>query len=480
MESFRLIKRHNERVLLTLTADIEPAEDLGYLLHKHPDRVQQQELPVGRTTVFYPEVGAGRCTVALLLEPDPVGLVRNPRFAADGFALGQYVNDRPYAASSMLAVALGRVFATARNGTCAARPELAATPLPLTVRVPACPSFAGIDGIRRLFGPLGWTVTAEPEPLDPELPEWGEARYADVELTGTLRLSEALTHLYVLLPVLDGSKHYWVGPDEIDKLLANASSWLPDHPERDLITRRYLAHRRPLVTDALSRLEALDDRPDEPDDDEAEAETGETGETAAEPLALQRRAAVLAALKAEGAQRVVDLGCGEGTLLANLLADPFFTEIVGADVAAAALERAARRLRLDRLPERRRDRITLLHTSVVYVDPRLAGYDAICLVEVVEHLDPDRLPALERTVFAAACPRVVVVTTPNAEYNPVWESLPEGRFRHPDHRFEWTRAEFEAWASGVAQAHGYAVSFQPVGPADPERGAPTQLAVFTR
>jgi len=129
---------------VTGSAAVEPATSLGFLLHKHPGRVQEFDLTVGRAHVFYPEATPQRCTVALLLEVDPVELVRGRRFgAADGFSLAQYVNDRPYAASSMLAVALGRVFRTAMAGRCDARPELAAAPLPLELHVPALPCQGG-------------------------------------------------------------------------------------------------------------------------------------------------------------------------------------------------------------------------------------------------------------------------------------------------------------------------------------------------
>jgi 3' terminal RNA ribose 2'-O-methyltransferase Hen1 len=176
---------------------------------------------------------------------------------------------------------------------------------------------------------------------------------------------------------------------------------------------------------------------------------------------------------------VLDLGCGQGQLVAALLKDPRFTEIVGVDVSVRALEWAARRLRLDRMGERQASRVTLLQGSLAYTDKRLKGYDAAVLSEVVEHLDLPRLPALEYAVFGAARPRTVVVTTPNVEYNVRWETLPAGDRRHPDHRFEWTRREFRDWAGAVAERHGYAVEFRPVGPDDPEVGPPTQLAVFT-
>ncbi|WP_333770795.1 3' terminal RNA ribose 2'-O-methyltransferase Hen1 [Streptomyces sp. IBSBF 2435] len=465
-----------------------PATDLGFLLHKHPGRAQVFSTSYGDAHVFYPEAGPEHCTAALLLEVDPPALVRRGRGkgrgGAPGSALAQYVNDRPYAASSLLAVALRTVFASALRGECRALPERAAAPLPLRAEVPALPARGGPALVARLFEPLGWQVTAEPVRLDDSFPEWGDSRYVRLVLEGELRLADALRHLYVLLPVLDDAKHYWVSADEVDKLLRFGEGWLAGHPEQQLITRRYLARRWSLTREANERLELVrladaDDVEVEEIDNAVAPERPEDAEERPAPLAVQRREAILAGLRAAGATRVLDLGCGQGQLVAALLKEPRFTEIVGVDVSVRALEMAARRLRLDRMGERQSSRVTLLQGSLAYTDKRLKGYDAAVLSEVVEHLDLPRLPALEYAVFGAARPRTVIVTTPNVEYNVRWETLPAGHRRHGDHRFEWTRREFRDWAEAVAARHGYAVEFQPVGPDDPEVGPPTQLALFT-
>ncbi|MFF9170997.1 MULTISPECIES: 3' terminal RNA ribose 2'-O-methyltransferase Hen1 [unclassified Streptomyces] len=463
-----------------------PATDLGFLLHKHPDKAQAFSTSYGTAHVLYPEADARRCTAALLLEVDPVALVRRGkgkgRGGAPDAALAQYVNDRPYAASSLLAVALSGVFSSAMRGVCTTRPERAAEPLPLRVEVPALPARGGPALVRRLFEPLGWTVSAEPVALDAEFPEWGDSRYVHLVLESeALRLSEALRHLYVLLPVLDDAKHYWVAADEVDKLLRAGEGWLPGHPEQKLITTRFLSRRWSLTRQAMERLELVrlaesDDAAVEEIDNAVAAETEE--EEKPTPLAVQRREAITTVLRQTGAARVLDLGCGQGELVRELLRDARFTEIVGVDVSMRALTIASRRLKLNRMGERQAERVTLLQGSLAYTDSRLRGYDAAVLSEVIEHLDLPRLPALEYAVFGAARPRTVVVTTPNVEYNVRWESLPAGHVRHGDHRFEWTREEFRAWARAVAERHGYGVEFRPVGPDDPEVGPPTQMAVF--
>lgn len=458
-------------MLITVSTTHAPATDLGYLLHKHPGRAQAFEMPVGTAHVFYPEATDERCTAALLVEVDPVALVRGR--TVDG--VGHYVNDRPYATSSLLAVALRGVFATALAGRCTARPELAATPIPLQIEAPALACGGGPQRAALVFAPLGWTVDATALPLDEAFPEWGDAPYVRLRLRGTLRLSEALSHLYVLLPALDGTKHYWIGPDEVEKLLRAGGAWLAGHPEREWITRRYLKRAEPLVHAALARLAEADDTAPAALDPDPGAIDG----PAREPLHAHRRGAILAVLRAAGARRVADLGCGEGRLVADLLDDPAFTEVVATDVSARALELAARRLRLDRMAPPRRERLRMFQSSLVYTDERIRGLDAAVLSEVVEHVDPPRLAALERAVFAVAAPATVVVTTPNTEHN-VRYGLGPGALRHPDHRFEWTRAEFRAWAGGIGARTGYAVRFLPVGPEDAEVGAPTQMAVFSR
>jgi len=462
-------------MLLTITTTHRPATDLGHLLHKHPERLQSFSLPFGQAHVFYPEASEERCTAALMLEVDPVGLIRRGvRFPR----LDQYVNDRPYVASSFLSVAIARVYNTALGGRSRERPDLVEQPLPLRARIAALPCAGGEGLLRRLFEPLGYGVHAVDHPLDERFPEWGESRYFTVELEGELRLRELLAHLYVLMPVLDAEKHYWVGEDEVEKLLRRGEGWLGGHPERELIVNRYLKYRRSLTSEALAKL--LEDEEVDPD---RELDTRAAEEEAVEePLRLneKRLGAVVSVLKARGAKRVLDLGCGSGKLVQALLKEPEFAEIVGVDISHRALESAASRLRLERLAPRQRERVRLFQTALTYRDKRLAGFDAAAVVEVIEHLDRPRLQAFERVVFEHARPGAVALTTPNREYNVRFDGLPAGGFRHRDHRFEWTRREFEDWAGEIAGRFGYGVRFLPVGPEDPEVGAPTQMAVFER
>ncbi len=463
-------------MLLTIATTRRPATDLGYLLHKNPGRLHAAQLSFGTARLFFPEASPERCCAALLLDVDPVGLVRDGTGPASRFALGGYVNDRPYAASSFLSAALVKLFGTAMTGRSKERPELAGQPLELEIGLPVLPCRGGEPLLRALFEPLGYRVTARPVPLDPEFPAWGDSEYLTVTLEVTARLQDVLEQVFVLIPVLDDDKHYWVGSDEVSKLLRRGGQWLAAHPDRELIAQRYLRHDRRLTRDALARLvadEAAD--PDRADDRQDAAE-----QSAEHRIGLhdQRIAAVTAAVAASRARRVLDLGCGSGKLMAELLRSAAIDQVTGLDVSHHALQGAARRLHLDTRSPRELARIELLHGSLTYRDDRLKGFDAAVLMEVIEHLDPPRLAAFEQVVFGWARPGTVIMTTPNAEYNPLFGGLAAGELRHRDHRFEWDRAQFGRWARDVAARHGYRVALSGVGPADAAAGAPTQLAVF--
>ncbi len=466
-------------MFLTIATTHRPATDLGYLLHKNPERVHEFELSFGKAQVFYPEASDQRCTAALVLEVDPIALVRGParNRSGDGL-LTQYVNDRPYAASSFLSVAIGRVFGTALSGRSKERPDLAEAEIPLSVRMAPLPCHGGEAVLRKLFEPLGYAVGAEGHVLDHANPDWGASRYFTVTLDGCRKLSDLLRHLTVLVPVLDDEKHYWVGEQEVEKLVRRGAGWLDEHPERQLIATRYMRHFKRYAREALARLS--DD--DQPDPEVAHEEHGDAEGALERPIRLNelRLEAVAGALRGLGVRRVVDLGCGEGRLLKALLQDRRFEEIVGLDASVRALEMARARLDLDRLASLQRTRIKLMHGALTYRDERLEGFDGASVVEVIEHLDPARLAAFERVLFEFAKPGAVVMTTPNREYNVKFEGMTEGAMRHRDHRFEWTRAEFAAWAYRVAADHGYRVDFHPIGELDPDLGPPTQMAVFER
>jgi 3' terminal RNA ribose 2'-O-methyltransferase Hen1 len=434
------------------------------------------------------------CLAGLLVRVDQARLTNGPGGDSRGAAQGatdatNHVNDRPYVASSLLSVALGRVFSSALNGRCKTRPELVEQAMPLRASLPLLPARrGGEDLLRELFEPLGYDVQTQRLPLDERFPDWGPSPYFAVELSATTRLRSLLGHLYTLIPVLDDEKHYWVGQDELEKLLQRGEGWLAEHPAKQKIADRYLRRLPKLTRQALSRLSDESHPAGDPD---AQAHERQQREDHLErPLSLheQRHEAVVSALRAAGAKSVLDLGCSEGRLMLRLARESSIHRLVGVDVSLGALERAEKRLSRAGLlevggvvsDEVTSQRVALRHGSLLYRDARLEGFDAACLVEVIEHLDEPRLASAERCIFAHAKPRTVILTTPNAEYNALFEGLPAGALRHADHRFEWTREQFRSWAQDLAKRHGYAVALEGVGPADPDLGCPTQMAVFTR
>jgi 3' terminal RNA ribose 2'-O-methyltransferase Hen1 len=457
-------------MLLTITTTYQPATELGYLLHKHPDKCQSFALSFGQAHVFYPEADNEQCTAALLLDINPVKLVRGK-----GTTLQQYVSDRPYVASSFLSVAISQVFSTALGGRSKDRPELAQTPIPLTAKLSVLPCRGGEAFLRELFEPLGYKVITQRHHLDEEFPEWGESRYFTVELQHTVTLSDLLSHLYVLIPVLDDDKHYWVGDEEIEKLLHHGEGWLTNHPAKEQITKRYLKRQQRLTRLALAQLTE-----EEEDPDSAEESHDKEEAIVEKPLSLnkQRLNAVVTALKNNYAKRVIDLGCGQGNLLKMLLKDSFFEKVTGVDASYRCLEVTQERLDRLRLPRNQWERLQLIQGALTYQDKRFKGYDAAAVIEVIEHLDLYRLSSFERVLFEFAKPQTVVVTTPNIEYNVKFETLPAGKLRHRDHRFEWTRQEFQNWANTVAEKFNYKVEYQPIGEQDTEVGSPTQMAIF--
>ncbi|MDR1135149.1 MAG: 3' terminal RNA ribose 2'-O-methyltransferase Hen1 [Clostridiales Family XIII bacterium] len=462
-------------MMLTITYTGQKTTDLGYLLYKNPYRPQLFELSYGKAYVFYPEVSSACTTAALLLDIDPIDLARG-KVGGTGGGLFDYVNDRPYVSSSFLSTAISKVFGTAMTGRADAHQALSDSPLDLSAAVTMLPCRGEQEKLNSVFEPLGYKVSYETFMSDENFPDWGESKYVNLTIRGRVRLRDLLKHLYVLIPVFDRQKHYWVGADEVEKLLRIGEDWLPNHPEKAYITGRYLNRRRSLVNMAFERLaaaNAVDGEvlPTEPE--EAEEKPDKTLN-----LNTQRLGSVIAALKNCRAKRVIDIGCGEGHLLNLLVKERQFTQITGVDVSHVALERASAKLNLEYIGDSMRERIQLFHGSLTYKDARFSGYDAACVVEVIEHLDIPRLAAFERVLFEFAKPPVVVLTTPNKEYNANYGFLYEDDLRHCDHRFEWTRAEFRAWANKIAERFGYTVQFSEIGEVDEKHGAPTQMGVF--
>lgn len=464
-------------MILNITTTHTPATDLGYLLHKHPDKFQTVELSVGKAHIFYPEKGEDRTTVSLILDIDPIDMVRGARnMGNDGFALGHYVNDRPYVASSFMSVALSKAFSSAMNGKCKDKPELVDVKLPfeVSISVVSAPN-GGEILIRKFFEPLGYQVELTRHQLDEKFPEWGDSKYFTLLLKHSITTKELLSHLYVLIPALDNDKHYFVSESESEKLLQKGEGWLKEHPEKEQIIRRYLINLNYLSRRTLDRLSEGEETTDESDESVEKSEQKIRKET----LHAKRINLVAEKLGESGAKRVLDLGCGEGKLIRQLLKQKQFAEIVGMDVSYNELLKAKERLHFDEMSPKQKERVNLFQGSLTYKDQRLEGFDAAAVVEVIEHLDINRLKAFERVLFEFAKPKTVILTTPNKEYNVMWDKLDADEMRHSDHRFEWTRSEFKEWSDNIGETYNYTVEIFPIGDESENVGAPSQMAIFT-
>ena len=426
-------------------------------------------LNYGKAYVFYPKLSDATTTCALLLDIDPIDLARG-KVGNRGGGLFDYVNDRPYVSSSFMSTAISKVFGTAMSGRSKEKQELADTPLALTAKLHmlAAPNK---DMIPDIFEPLGYKVKVETYQNDDKFPDWGESKYVTMTLSAKVLLRDLLNHIYTLIPVFDTHKHYYISGEEIEKLLSHGSDWLKDHPKREYIARRYLYRRRGLARHAIDRLT----EEDEPEPEDSEEEVPEKKPT----LNQSRLQAVLDEVLDSGASSVIDMGCGEGRLTRMLIREKQLRKVAATDVSFDTLEWAKQKLKIDRLHETVQDKLTLFQSSLTYRDKRFEGYDCACVVEVIEHMDLNRIDAFARVLFGLSKPRTVILTTPNIEYNVNYENMRENSLRHGDHRFEWSRKQFKDWAESVCDKYSYSVVIKEIGDNEEETGTPTLMGVFT-
>lgn len=459
-------------MLLTLSTTDKIGTDIGYLLHKNPNRLHEYTLSFGKARVFYPKASQDECQVALLVEINPVELAQKTKRNISNWSLGKYINDRPYVASSFLSTAIAKVFGTAMNGRCTKKPELVHHKIDLKIKLPVILSSGGEIDIHKIFEPLGYHVETHPITLNGNSGYNYERQYFSLELKIKETLQLVLSHLYLLIPTLDANKHYYVTEAEIEKLLEKGKSWLSNHPEKEWITRRILKSQGKLTKKALEKLTFPRKFHHEVDEEEYNEKNISLHEL--------RHQSVTDLVNKLNIQSILDMGCGDGKLLKMLLDHTSIKSITGMDVSCSALKKAHNYLHIDSMPPLRRQRIKLTLGSLLYRDKRMQNIDAITLIEVIEHLNPSRLKTMERVIFEMAAPKHVIITTPNCEYNIKMESLDQGKFRHSDHRFEWTRAQCEEWGTSVGKKFNYSYKLSQIGPIDEVLGAPTQMILFTK
>jgi 3' terminal RNA ribose 2'-O-methyltransferase Hen1 len=452
-------------MFISMTTTYVPATDLGYLLHKHPDKMHKRTSSQSVNYCFFSEASVERCTVNLVLD---IGLSHSYGFSKERPKpnYNPHVNDRPYVAGSIMSVALNDMFRSAFNGQSKEKPELSRTEIPLEISIATVSCADGEAFIRGIFEPLGYQVDISGFQYDEEFPEWGQSPYFVLNLKANKQISVVLKQLYVLLPVLDDSKHYWIEMTEKDRLLKMGEGWLASHPLVEVITKRALKHLGSLSSEALNQLGHIEPLLMKKASNEESLEKT----VGINDLRMQR---VLEILEQENVNSVIDCGCGEGKLIEKLLGETRIPLIKGFDVGLESLEAAKRRIDHGS----KEARVQLIHGSLVYLDDRLLGSEAIVLMEVIEHIDPSRLETMEKNIFGFVGSPLVVVTTPNFEYN---QKFAIRGFRHPDHRFEWTRSQFSNWCQGIGSRFKYSFDIQFVGAEDQALGSPTQIGVFKK
>lgn len=454
-------------MLLTINYKGNNTQDIGFLFHKNPNRPQEFKLTYGKAYVFYPEVSNDSTTIALLLDINSLDLARGKE-EGETKGLFDYVNDRPFVSSSFMSSAIANVFGTAMSGRSKEKQELINENLNLTVKIHMLPCKGDKEFINKIFEPLGYKVEIEKFLNDEKFPEWGESKYVNVILKNSIPLKDLLKHIYVLIPVFDRQKHYYMANDEVNKLLKHGEGWIKEHPYSEYIIRRYFENKKRYINKFKKLFK-----------DEVEIQEDEEAIEEKPTLNKKRLDTVVETIKEYKGERILDLGCGEGRLIKLLLKDNEIEKITGVDVAISVLDKAKLRLKHEDLSEKLKDKLDLFQGSITYYDKRFLNHDIVCLIEVIEHLDLNRLESLEKVVFELTHPKTIIVTTPNFEYNVNYENIGENSLRHGDHRFEWTEKEFINWANLVCNKYGYKVEFKYIGDYDEKGKTPTQMGVFT-
>ncbi len=475
-------------MILTITYHGKNTQDLGYLLYKNPYRPQSVELPMGKAHIFFPDISDEKTTVALMLELDPLLLSKGKPGTGEA-GLFDYVNDRPYVSSSFMSGAMVKAFGTAMTGRCDSRQDLADSELQLEACVYMLPVRGDKSLIKRFWEPLGYDVDYDTFPIDERFPSWGESPYVNLHLKGKKKLSELLNQLYVLIPVFDLQKHYYVSEAEIGNLIKHGGDWLRNHPDMEYIARRYFSMAKSYAKIAIERLSGKEDDIFDTEMSGNNIHTNvyssahpieeQDGSKDQAPLDKMRLETVKYEVLRSGAHSVIDIGCGEGKLLALLIGESQIEKLAGTDVSLDALAKANKRMEHVMIAERQREKLSIFQGSLMYKDDRFLGYDTACVIEVIEHVEPEKLPVLEDILFGATAPGTVIITTPNRDFNANY-ALDEDELRHADHRFEWGLSEFSDWCNSICDRYGYTVEISGIGAKEGVDSYPTQMGVFRK
>ena len=467
-------------MLLTITCKGEHASELSFLLHKNPYKVQEFNVIMGKAYVFYPKVSDIETTVALLADLNPIDLVKGKEGVKQDsyYTLFDYINDRPYSINSFTSSIISKVFNTACAGKCEHLPELVKTELDLSCTLYALPVKGRLDMINKIFEPLGYEVSYEEKILDSEFEEFGKSSYVDLTIHNEhITLYNLLNQIRILIPVFDKEKHYYVDEKEVDKLIRLSIDWLKDHPEKNRIVGRYFSKDKKLAVKALEALKI-----DEIKNDDIEEDNTTSEKTIEKKVRLndQRLETVKKTIIENNCKTVLDYGCGEGNLESILANESSISQITFTDISFNALKNTKFRIRSKMKNEDYDNKFSSFQSSLLYRDERCRNFDCICLIEVIEHIELNRLDTIVENIFGYYKSKIIIITTPNREYNIKYEFLEEDKLRHPDHRFEFTRDEFYKFVNNIVDndRYPYNAIIESIGEIDDTVGSPTMMAVF--
>ena len=443
---------------LTIQATGDNAKVMSHLLSKNPANLYERNQKGHLVRFFYSKFTDQEVEATIFVTPDPIELVQSN---SNSYDITHYINDREFAVSSIFCSLIRSALGTALNGQPKEQyMEWVDHPFSLQFEFGPVVSTLTDQQLAELFEPLGFALAITRQEIDYSIRMKDESSARYLTLRGTKTLHESLRQLFVLIPVLDNYKHYYIDEKEIEKLERYGEGWLENHPLRDFIYRKSLRFKE-LYSQVESQKPA-----GEPEVQVKKARLNE--------LRYEKIAETVSQLKPES---VVDFGSGEGKLSERLGLIAGVREILAVEPSQSAAVKAAARFH----KAQENEHFTMPKTlwgSLFYFDERLQGKDAIILCEVIEHIDEDRLPKAMDTILHAYRPGALIITTPNREYNDVYEM--EERFRHTDHRFEWTRAEFQQWCLERNNQEFYGLQFEGIGEEHDLQGHPTQMCIFTR
>ncbi|WP_141431100.1 3' terminal RNA ribose 2'-O-methyltransferase Hen1 [Bacillus sp. 03113] len=446
---------------LSVKAVGDGAKILSYLIAKNPYNLYDRDEKSNRVRLVYTVFDEKEVEVVIFVTPDPVELVRN---SANAFDITQYINDREFAVSSLFCTNIRKALGTALNGKPKEEYQKWVNhPFELHMNFGPVASHLSDENIVELLHPLGYIVEIERGETNYsfELKQRSSSRF--IHLKGQQTIQQALRHLFILIPVIDNYKHYFIDEHEIEKLVRYGEGWLDSHPLREYIIKQSLR-----FSELINQFPSLAKKDDEEEHSSAPKVR----------LNELRYQAVVEKIKSLSQRAsIVDFGSGEGKLSVRLSNIPDVKEVLAVEPSETAQLRAIQRFEKASYNQTHVSPTPILG-SLFYYDERLLNKDVMILCEVIEHIDEYRLPNIMKTIFREYQPKTLIVTTPNREYNEVYAM--DEIVRHSDHRFEWTRQEFkskcETWIKNVL----YSMEFEGIGLEHEEYGHPTQMCTFVR